>query len=111
MVCALAAIALGDSLTVMAAEPAGGMPSRPNILFILCDNLGIKDLHCYGRLDHHTPNLNRVARQGLRFTSAYCAQPICSPSRAAILTGKTPARLHLTTYRPGGPDTAAQRVL
>src|SRR5262245_11180735 len=83
----------------------------PNILFILCDDLGINDLHCYGRKDHHTPNLDRLAAQGLRFTSAYCAQPICSPSRAAILTGKAPARLHLTTFLPGRADTPAQKLL
>jgi len=84
---------------------------RPNIVFILTDDLGINDLHCYGRSDHHTPNLDRLASQGMRFTSAYCAQPICSPSRAAILTGKTPARLHLTTYLPGRPDCVSQKVL
>jgi arylsulfatase A len=85
--------------------------AKPNIVFILADDLGINDLHCYGRQDHHTPNLDRLAAEGLRFTSAYCAQPICSPSRAAILTGKTPARLHLTTYLPGRPDCVSQRVL
>ena len=95
----------------MAAETDGGASARPNILFILCDDLGINDLHCYGRQDHHTPNLDRLAGQGLRFTSAYCAQAICSPSRAAILTGKTPARLHLTTYLPGRPNAASQKVL
>ena len=68
-------------------------------------------LHCYGRQDHRTPHLDRLARQGMRFTSAYCAQPICSPSRAAILTGKAPARLHLTTYLPGRPDCVSQKVL
>jgi len=87
------------------------IPHKPNILFILCDDLGINDLHCYGRQDHHTPNLDRLAEQGMRFTSAYCAQPICSPSRAAILTGKAPARLHLTTYLPGRPDCISQKVL
>src|SRR5678816_1166215 len=79
-------------------------PTRPNIVFILADDLGWNDLACYGRAEHHTPNLDRLAREGLRFTCAYAAQPICSPSRAAILTGKTPARLHLTTYLPGRPD-------
>jgi arylsulfatase A-like enzyme len=83
----------------------------PNIVFILCDDLGINDLGCYGRREHATPNLDRLATQGMRFTSAYCAQPICSPSRAAILTGKAPARLHLTTFLPGRPDRLSQKVL
>ena len=103
--CGLAGAALYPRLGLAAdARP-------PNILFILCDDLGINDLHCYGRQDHHTPNLDKLAQQGTRFTSAYCGQPICSPSRAAILTGKNPARLHLTTYLPGRPDCAAQKVL
>jgi arylsulfatase A len=85
--------------------------TRPNIVFILCDDLGINDLHCYGRQDHRTPHLDQLARDGTRFTSAYAAQSICSPSRAAILTGKTPARLHLTTYLPGRPDSVAQKLL
>lgn len=85
--------------------------ARPNIVFILCDDLGINDLHCYGRADHRTPHLDRLARDGKRFTSAYCAQPICSPSRAGLVTAKTPARLHLTTYLPGRPDSPAQKLL
>lgn len=83
----------------------------PNIVFILADDLGINDLAVYGRKEHHTPNLDRLAAEGLRFTTAYAASPICSPSRAAIMTGHAPARLHLTTYIPGRPDTPAQRLL
>ncbi len=97
---------LASAAAVSAAERV-----RPNILFILCDDLGVNDLHCYGRADHRTPNLDRLAGQGTRFTSAYAAQPICSPSRAAILTGKTPARLHLTTYLPGRRDAVSQMLL
>ena len=90
-------------------EPAAGAPP-PNIVFILADDLGINDLACYGRRDHHTPHLDRLAAAGTRFTSAYCALPICSPSRAAILTGRQPARLHLTTYLPGRPDCVSQKL-
>ncbi|MCY2952684.1 MAG: sulfatase [Planctomycetota bacterium] len=105
---ATTAIVMSLGVSALAEGIAG---KRPNIIFILCDDLGINDLHCYGRQDHHTPNLDRLAEQGMRFTSALCGQPICSPSRAAILTGKSPARLHLTTFLPGRPNTASQKVL
>ena len=90
---------------------AAAAADRPNIVLIQADDLGINDLGSYGRRDHHTPHLDRLARQGMRFSSACCAQPICSPSRAALLTGKAPARLHLTTYLPGRPDCPSQKVL
>ncbi|MCB1224412.1 MAG: sulfatase [Verrucomicrobiales bacterium] len=66
---------------------------RPNIVFILADDLAWSDLACYGHPFHETPNLDRLAAQGMRFTQAYAPAPICSASRVAILTGKTPARL------------------
>jgi arylsulfatase A-like enzyme len=84
---------------------------RPNIVFILADDLGINDLSCYGRKDQPTPHLDHLAQQGARFTCAYAAQSVCSPTRAALLTGKTPARLHLTTFLPGRADTVAQLLL
>jgi len=83
----------------------------PNIIFVLCDDLGINDLHCYGRDDHNTPNLDALAEQGARFTSSYACQAICSASRAGLLTGLNPARLHLTTFLPGRGDKTSQRVL
>jgi len=83
----------------------------PNIVFILADDLGINDLGCYGRSEHHTPNLDQLAANGTRLTAAYCALPICSASRAAIMCGKNPARLHLTTFLPGRPDCPSQRLL
>lgn len=98
------------ALSLLAAVPAA-YAAKPNIVFILADDLGINDLRCYGRAEHNTPNLDKLASEGMRFTASYCAQPICSPSRAAIMTGKAPARLHLTTYLPGRPDCASQKLL
>lgn len=84
---------------------------RPNIVLIFADDLGINDLSCYGRQDQHTPRLDRMAAEGVRFTAGYCSQPICSPSRAGILTGKHPARLHITTFLPGRADAPSQKLL
>ncbi len=70
-----------------------GQPRRPNIVFILVDDLGWSDLRCYGHAYHRTPHIDRLAADGLRFTNGYAPAPICSASRASILTGKTPARL------------------
>lgn len=99
----------GRSKAAADALPKSG--ETPNIILILADDLGINDLGCYGRKDHHTPHLDRLASQGMRFGCAYTAQSICSPSRAAIMTGKSPARLNLTNYLPGRPDATSQRLL
>src|ERR1700722_251485 len=88
-----------------------GEKRPPNIVFIVADDLGINDLGCYGRKDQPTPNLDKLAQQGMRFTSAYAAASICSPTRAAILTGKSPARLKLTTFLPGRPDAVSQLLM
>jgi arylsulfatase A-like enzyme len=71
-------------------------PRRPNIVFILADDLGWADLGCYGSKFHHTPNIDALARRSLRFTQAYAASPLCSPTRASILTGLYPARIGIT---------------
>jgi len=71
----------------------------PSIVLVLIDDLGWRDLGCYGRGDvFQTPNIDRLASQGMRFTQAYANCPVCSPSRAALLTGKDPARLHFTGH-------------
>lgn len=65
---------------------------RPNVLFILADDLGWGDLSCYGRPDYRTTNLDALAKEGTRFTQAYSASPVCTPTRCAFLTGQYPAR-------------------
>ena len=60
---------------------------QPNILFILLDDFGWRDLQCYGSAFYETPRLNRLAQEGMLFTDAYAACPVCSPSRASLLSG------------------------
>ena len=74
---------------------------KPNIVFILVDDLGWSDLGYTGSTFYETPNIDRLASEGMIFTDAYAACPVCSPSRAAIISGKYPARLNLTDYIPG----------
>jgi arylsulfatase A-like enzyme len=84
---------------------------RPNVVLIVIDDLGGRDLGCYGSTYHRTPHLDRLARDGVKFTDAYAACPVCSPTRAALMTGKYPARLHLTDWLPGRLDRPDQRLL
>jgi arylsulfatase A-like enzyme len=92
------------SLGMAAASPVQAAPSgkpRPNFVFFLIDDMGWMDVGCNGSRCYETPNIDRLASQGMRFTNAYAACPVCSPTRASILTGKYPARLHLTDWIPG----------
>lgn len=74
---------------------------KPNVILLLADDLGYSGLTCYGSDLYQTPNLDALAQQGLKFTSAYSACTVCSPTRASIMTGKYPARLHLTDFIAG----------
>lgn len=74
---------------------------RPNVVVILVDDLGPDELVCYASKFHETPNIDALAATGMRFTQAYSGSTLCSPSRAALLTGRSPARLHLTDWIPG----------
>jgi len=91
--------------------PARAEHTPPNIVILFADDLGINDLGCYGRKDQRTPNLDRLAAEGVRFTQAYAAASVCSASRAALLTGQSPARLRITTFLPGRSDRASHRLL
>src|SRR5213075_102294 len=84
---------------------------KPNILFILADDLGWSDLGCYGSPWRNTPALDKLAAEGVRLTGTCVAQPICSASRAALMTGRAPARLHLTDFIPGRRIMPSQRML
>ena len=89
---------------------AAAAAPKPNFIFFLIDDLGRNDLGCYGSKFYRTPNLDRMASQGMKFSDAYAACPVCSPTRASIITGKYPARLHLTDWLPGRGDLPAQRL-
>lgn len=84
-------------LAVTALTRAAETP-RPNVLFVLIDDMGYADLSCYGNTAVKTANIDRLAREGLRFTQYYVASPICSPSRTAAMTGQFPARWRMTSF-------------
>jgi arylsulfatase A-like enzyme len=99
--------ALGAGAAALAL-PQGAAPARAaagakklNFVFILIDDMGWRDIGCFGSTFYDTPAVDRLAAEGMRFTQAYAACPVCSPTRASIQTGKYPARLHLTDYIPG----------
>ena len=91
---------LGFILLLTLLFSAGTQARQPNILFIVADDLGVKDLGCYGSDYYRTPNLDALAQQGMRFDRAYAACNVCSPTRAAILTGRAPHRVQLTDALP-----------
>jgi len=98
---------------LLAAQPLPSVESQRqlNVVFILADDLGWSDLGCYGSDLHETPHLDRLSRQGVQFTNAYAASPVCTPTRASILTGKYSARLHMTIWREAAAERGQQRML
>ncbi len=74
-----------------------------NVVFILADDLGWNQVGYHGTKYYETPNIDKIAAAGIQFSDAYSANPVCSPTRASIMTGKNPARLHITDYIPGSP--------
>src|SRR5882672_9371015 len=96
---------IGTAAAATAAVGAGGFGAdaaakRPNVLFILADDLGYGDLSCYGRPDYRTPVLDAFAKQGIKFLSAYAAAPVCTPTRCAYVTGRYPQRLAVGLEEP-----------
>ena len=96
---------------LLALAPASAQETPTNFVILFADDLGINDLGCFGRKDQNTPNLDKLAAEGARFTQAYAAASVCSPSRAALMTGQSPARLKITTFLTGRSDRASHRVL
>lgn len=103
---------LAGALAASAALPAQTAPTpapvKPNIVVLFVDDLGWHDLGCYGQRIARTPNIDRLAAEGMRFTQAYSANPVCSPTRAALMTGKYPARVNINDWIPGTPFPQAR---
>ena len=84
--------------------------TRPNIIYIMADDLGYADLSCYGRKDYQTPNLDKLCSQGVKFMNAYAAAPVCTPTRVAFMTGRYPARITVGLYEPIAESTKDSMV-
>src|SRR6478736_3597291 len=80
-------LSLGVILSVACAAKAADAPSHPNIIFLLADDAGYGDFGCYGQKRIKTPNVDRMAAEGMRFTQFYAGATVCSPSRATLMTG------------------------
>lgn len=92
------ALALLVAETAAAGDGETDDQPPPNVVLIVADDLGWADLGCYGADLHETPHLDRLASGAVSFCQAYAATPACSPTRASIMTGKSPARLHMTVW-------------
>lgn len=98
-------------LRVATASILPAQPPRLNFVLIVVDDLGWADLSCQGSEFYETPHIDRLAKEGIRFTNGYAACPVCSPSRAAIMTGKYPARTGVTNYLPGRHPLPYSRMI
>jgi arylsulfatase A-like enzyme len=93
-------IASATASAALLMSDRGYAAARPNIIFILADDLGAADLSCYGRPDYKTPNIDRLASEGMKFTDSYSAAPVCTPTRVGFQTGRHPARLPVGLFEP-----------
>ena len=98
-------------LALLLAPLALVAADKPNIILILADDLGGRDLACFGSKYHETPNLDRLASRGVRLTQAYSASPLCSPTRSSILTGQYPARTGITAPACHLPKVVLEKAL
>jgi arylsulfatase A-like enzyme len=96
----LSATVAATTIGSLGAPQTSSVPQRPNILFILADDLGYGDLSSYGRPDYKTPVLDNMAYEGMKFTDAYASAPVCTPTRCAFITGRYPHRLPIGLQDP-----------
>ena len=102
IIAAIGIVSLCYGLLLSKTYAAENDPNKPNIVVVLCDDLGYGDLECYGHPHIKTPNLNALAAEGIRFTDFYSAAPVCSPARVGLLTGRSPNRAGVYDFIPGG---------
>lgn len=107
----LAAVVVLASVAAESELHSAEAATRPNIVFILADDLGWRDVGCFGSTFYETPNIDRLAARGVRLTQAYAASPLCSPTRASIMTGLYPARLGITTPSCHEPEVQLEKKL
>lgn len=101
--------ALAAAVLLAASQaPSNAVEPRPNVVFFLVDDLGWADIGCFGSSFYKTPNVDRLAGSGVKFTQAYAACPVCSPTRASIMTGRHPVRVDITDWIPGASRSKAQ---
>ena len=96
-----AAVTVG---TVVLFGPAAGADPKPNVVFIIADDLGYRELGSFGQKLIRTPNLDELARQGMRFTQHYSGNAVCAPSRCVLMTGKHPGHAYIRTNRSPGRE-------
>jgi arylsulfatase A len=97
---ALRALVAAIAFALLSLSAVAATPARPNLIILLCDDLGYGDLSCFAHPTIRTPHLDQLAREGVKFTDFYSASPVCSPSRAGLMTGRTPNRLGIRDWIP-----------
>ena len=100
----LSATAILLTIVCVVHQTGNSQTQRPNILLIVSDDVGYADIGIYGSRDIPTPNIDRIAREGIRFTNAYVSGPYCSPTRAGLMTGRYPQRFGYEFNPDGSPD-------
>ncbi len=106
----LTCLLLASLLPLGCRSISPGAAHHPNIVLLFVDDLGWRDVGCYGQDIAATPNIDRLASQGMLFRQAYAANPVCSPTRAALMTGKYPARININDWIPGTPFPKARML-
>ena len=108
--CLLSCLVLAATIMLSVASSVGAADRPPNVIYILADDLGYAELGCYGQEKIRTPNLDRLARQGMRFTQHYCGNAVCAPSRCSLMTGKHPGHAYIRSNRKAKlPDEVVER--